>query len=151
GLFQRRLAQLRSGRGITRRPDRDARGVPRAAESEFVRRDRASGARRARQLEVHGRDDRVWGHVHRHPAHHERHDLLAALLQVPGKPGRPLIAAVVAILVCGGISVSLQALRDDMVLATTDDEALYLTERATSRAVFTHRALAADLYWIRAV
>jgi len=68
-----------------------------------------------------------------------------------GKSRRPVIVAVVAILLCGGISARLQALRDSMPLSTTDDETLYLTERATSRVVFTHRSLASDLYWIRAI
>ena len=49
----------------------------------------------------------------------------------------PVIVAVVAILLCGGISARLQALRDNMPLSTTDDETLYLTERATGRVVFS--------------
>jgi tetratricopeptide (TPR) repeat protein len=67
------------------------------------------------------------------------------------KSRRPLIVAAVAVLVCGVISVRLQALRDSIPLATTDAEELYLTERASGQAVFTLRSLAADLYWIRAV
>src|SRR5262249_45816853 len=80
-----------------------------------------------------------------------RHDLFATRFQMSGKSRRPVIVAVVAILLCGGISARLQALRDSMPLSTTDDETLYLTERATSRVVFTHRSLASDLYWIRAI
>ena len=63
----------------------------------------------------------------------------------------PVVVAVVAVLLCGAITVRLQALRDSMPLDTTDNEALYLTQRAVGRAVFTHRTLAADLYWIRAI
>jgi len=69
-----------------------------------------------------------------------------------GKSRRPVVAAIVAVIVCGVISVRLQALRDSLPIATTaDDQAMYLTERVTSRAVFTHRSLAADVYWIRAI
>jgi tetratricopeptide (TPR) repeat protein len=62
-----------------------------------------------------------------------------------------LAAAAVAVVLCGGLSVWLQAARDAMPVATSDSETLYLTERAAGRAVFTHRLLAADLYWIRAI
>jgi len=62
-----------------------------------------------------------------------------------------LVAAVAAVLVLGGLSVWLQAERDRRPLATSDEEVLYLTRRAASRVVFTNRALASDLYWIRAV
>jgi hypothetical protein len=59
--------------------------------------------------------------------------------------------AVVAVVLCGAISVRLQALRDSLPLAPTDNETLYVTQRAASRLVFTHRSLAADLYWMRAI
>jgi len=63
-----------------------------------------------------------------------------------------LVAAVAAVLVLGGLSVWLQAERDRLPpLATSGEEELYLSRRATSRVVFTHRALASDLYWIRAL
>ncbi len=62
-----------------------------------------------------------------------------------------LAVAVVAVLVCGGLSVWLQAARDSMPLETSESETVYLTERAAGRMVFTHRLLAADLYWIRAI
>jgi tetratricopeptide (TPR) repeat protein len=68
-----------------------------------------------------------------------------------GRSSRALVAAVVAVLVFGAISVRLQALRDGLPLTTSDNETLYLTERAAGRAVFTFRPLAADLYWIRAI
>jgi hypothetical protein len=62
-----------------------------------------------------------------------------------------LVAAVAAVLVLGGLSVWLQAERDRLPLPTSGEEELYLSRRATSRVVFTHRALASDLYWIRAL
>jgi hypothetical protein len=62
-----------------------------------------------------------------------------------------LVAAVAAVLLLGGLSVWLQAERDRLPLATSGEESLYLSRRATSRVVFTHRMLASDLYWIRAV
>ncbi len=62
-----------------------------------------------------------------------------------------LVAAVTAVFVLGGLSIWLQAARDRMPLPTSGDETMYLSQRATGRAVFTHRPLAADLYWIRAV
>jgi hypothetical protein len=68
-----------------------------------------------------------------------------------GNSSRPVIVAVVAVLVCVVISARLQALRDTIPVVTTEGETLYMSEQATSRAVFTHRALAADLYWIRAI
>jgi hypothetical protein len=66
-------------------------------------------------------------------------------------PRRSLVGTIAAVLVLGALSVWLQAERDRMPLGTTHDETLYLTQRATGRAVFTHRPLAADLYWIRAI
>ena len=62
-----------------------------------------------------------------------------------------LVVAIVAVMLFLGAAVFLQAARDSMPLPTNDNEALYLTERAAGRAVFTHRMLAADLYWIRAI
>jgi len=62
-----------------------------------------------------------------------------------------LVAAVVAIIFFVGLSAWLQAARDSMALPTIKDDTLYLTERAAGRSVFTHRTLAADLYWIRAL
>jgi tetratricopeptide (TPR) repeat protein len=59
---------------------------------------------------------------------------------------------VVAVLGLGAISVGLQMLRDaEYPPASSDQETLYLTQRATGRVVFTHRSLASDLYWIRAI
>ncbi|HVZ21530.1 MAG TPA: hypothetical protein VG871_10735 [Vicinamibacterales bacterium] len=67
-------------------------------------------------------------------------------------PGRgPLVAAVALVLALGALSAWLQAARDDLALPTSPEEELYLTQRATGRLAFTHRALAADLYWIRAI
>ena len=62
-----------------------------------------------------------------------------------------IVAAVAAVLVLGGLSVWLQAARDRLPLATSVEEELYLSQRATGRVVFAYRALASDLYWIRAV
>jgi hypothetical protein len=50
------------------------------------------------------------------------------------------------------VAVWLQVVRDgSFTLDTSDEETLYLSQRATSRAVFAQRPLAADLYWIRAI
>jgi hypothetical protein len=68
-----------------------------------------------------------------------------------GKSRAPVVAAIAAVAVLGGISVRLQAVRDRTPLLTSEEETLYLTERAAGRGIFTHRALAADLYWIRAI
>jgi len=72
---------------------------------------------------------------------------------VNGRSRGSLAVAVAAIVLCAGASVWLQVVRDSIPLPTLDAEtdAIYLTARATGRAVFTHRALAADLYWIRAI
>ena len=49
-------------------------------------------------------------------------------------------------------AVWLQMLRDDQYrLPASEEETLYLTQRATSRVVFAQRSLASDLYWIRAI
>jgi len=65
---------------------------------------------------------------------------------------RPLVFAIVAVLALGAISVGLQMLRDGRYpLPSSEEETLYLSRRATGRLVFTHRSLAADLYWIRAI
>jgi len=64
----------------------------------------------------------------------------------------PIVYAAAAVLVLGAMSVGLQLLRDAKYpAAPNEEETLYLTQRATSRIVFTHRSLAADLYWIRAI
>ena len=64
----------------------------------------------------------------------------------------PVVWAIVAALALGAAAVGLQALRDSRYpLATSDEETLYLTRRVTSRVVFTHRSLVADLYWIRSL
>jgi tetratricopeptide (TPR) repeat protein len=68
-----------------------------------------------------------------------------------GRSRGSLVLAVVAVILFGGLSIWLQAARDSMPLATSDNETLYVTERAAGRGVFTHRLLAADLYWIRAI
>ena len=62
-----------------------------------------------------------------------------------------LMPTVIAVLVLGAAAVRLQMLRDTMPLPSSSDESIYLTERAAGRAIFTHRTLAADLYWIRAI
>jgi tetratricopeptide (TPR) repeat protein len=41
--------------------------------------------------------------------------------------------------------------RDRARIPTRIEETLYLPQRAAGRVIFVHRALAADLYWIRAV
>jgi hypothetical protein len=56
-----------------------------------------------------------------------------------------------AVLVLGALSVWLQAVRDRAPLAQSDEATVYLSQRTAGRVVFTHRLLAADLYWIRAV
>jgi tetratricopeptide (TPR) repeat protein len=64
----------------------------------------------------------------------------------------PLVAGVPAVLVLFAVAVSLQTLRDRRYqLETSDEETLYLSQRATGRVVFSQRSLAADLYWIRAI
>src|SRR6266496_3052814 len=67
------------------------------------------------------------------------------------KPKDQLVVAVAVVLLLGSLSVWLQAERDRLPLQTTAQEELYLSQRATGRVVFSHRALASDLYWIRAV
>jgi len=64
----------------------------------------------------------------------------------------PIVYAVVGILGLGAVSVGLQNLRDVRYPpVSSDKETLYMTQRATGRVVFTHRSLASDLYWIRAI
>jgi tetratricopeptide (TPR) repeat protein len=59
---------------------------------------------------------------------------------------------VAAIAVLGTMSFGLQVLRDRRYPpSASEEETLYLKERATGRIVFTHRSLASDLYWIRAI
>jgi len=71
---------------------------------------------------------------------------------VTGRSRLPIVYAVVAVIALGAISVGLQMLRDARYpLSVSDEETLYLSRRATSRLVFTHRSLIADVYWIRAL
>jgi hypothetical protein len=71
---------------------------------------------------------------------------------VTGRTQLPIVGAVVAVLGLGAVSIGLQMLRDARYpQASSDEEVLYLTQRATGRIVFTHRSLASDLYWIRAI
>jgi tetratricopeptide (TPR) repeat protein len=62
-----------------------------------------------------------------------------------------LAVTVAAVLVLGALSVWLQAARDRVPLAQSDEVTIYLSQRAAGRVVFVHRSLAADLYWIRAL
>jgi len=58
-------------------------------------------------------------------------------------------AVVAALLLC---AVGVHILRDARYrLPTSEEETLYLSRRAVSRLVFTHRLLASDLYWMRAL
>jgi len=68
-----------------------------------------------------------------------------------GPPRAGVAGAILAVLILGALSVWLQAARDRLPVQTSSEETLYLTQRATGRLVFTHRALASDLYWIRAI
>jgi tetratricopeptide (TPR) repeat protein len=69
-----------------------------------------------------------------------------------GRTQLPIVYTVVGVLVLGAMSVWLQKVRDARYpLGFSQEETLYLTQRATGRLVFTHRSLAADLYWIRAI
>jgi tetratricopeptide (TPR) repeat protein len=69
------------------------------------------------------------------------------------RPSRlPIVYVVATVFVLGAISVGLQMLRDARYpLPRSQEEAIYLSQRATGRLVFTHRSLVADLYWIRAI
>lgn len=67
-------------------------------------------------------------------------------------PRTPIVAGISAVIVLFAAAVWLQTLRDlQFPLETSDEETLYLSQRATSRAVFAQRSLASDLYWIRAI
>jgi tetratricopeptide (TPR) repeat protein len=69
-----------------------------------------------------------------------------------GRAQLSMAYAIVAVLVLGALSVWLQKVRDARYpVAISQEETLYLTQRATGRLVFAHRSLAADLYWIRAI
>jgi tetratricopeptide (TPR) repeat protein len=62
------------------------------------------------------------------------------------------VAAAAAIVILFATAVWLETIRDRRYqLESSDEETLYLTQRATGRIVFTQRPLAADLYWIRAI
>ncbi len=64
----------------------------------------------------------------------------------------PIVGAVVALVILFAAAVWLQMLRDKWYqLTPSEEETLYLTQRATSRVVFSQRSLASDLYWIRAI
>lgn len=64
----------------------------------------------------------------------------------------PVVLGVAAVLVLFALAVWLQTVRDGRYqLESSDQETLYLTQRATGRIVFAQRSLAADLYWIRAL
>jgi hypothetical protein len=68
----------------------------------------------------------------------------------PGKSS--LVPGVVVALAFFGLASGLQMLRDRRFpLETSDEETLYLSQRATGRIVFTERPLVSDLYWIRAI
>jgi tetratricopeptide (TPR) repeat protein len=63
-----------------------------------------------------------------------------------------IVPGVAALVMLFAAAVWLQMLRDNRYqLPTSGEETLYLTQRATSRVVFSQRSLASDLYWIRAI
>ena len=65
---------------------------------------------------------------------------------------RPIVVGVSAVLLLFAVAVLLQTVRDrGYPLETSQEETLYLSQRATSRMVFAQRPLASDLYWIRAI
>ena len=64
----------------------------------------------------------------------------------------PVVSGLAAVFVLFAVAVWLQTLRDGRFsLETSDEETLYLSQRATGRVVFAQRSLASDLYWIRAI
>jgi len=64
----------------------------------------------------------------------------------------PIASGLAAVFVLFAAAVGLQTLRDGrFALETSDEETLYLSQRATGRVVFAQRSLASDLYWIRAI
>jgi tetratricopeptide (TPR) repeat protein len=69
------------------------------------------------------------------------------------RPSRSSVVAGLAVVIgLFGLAVWLQTARDErFALATSDEETLYLSQRATGRLVFSQRSLASDLYWIRAI
>jgi hypothetical protein len=68
------------------------------------------------------------------------------------KPSRSsLVATCVIVAALGGVSAALQIMRDGVPLPSGTEETLYMSARGAGRGIFTHRMLASDLYWIRAI
>jgi tetratricopeptide (TPR) repeat protein len=69
------------------------------------------------------------------------------------RPSRSSVFAGLAVIAgLFALAVWFQMLRDGRyALETSDEETLYLSQRATGRVVFAQRPLASDLYWIRAI
>ena len=68
------------------------------------------------------------------------------------RPRLPIVSGVAVVLLLFAVAVWLQTVRDGRYrLESSDEETLYLSQRATGRLVFAQRSLAADLYWIRAL
>jgi tetratricopeptide (TPR) repeat protein len=67
-------------------------------------------------------------------------------------PRSSVVSGLAVVIGLFALAVWLQTLRDGRyALETSDEETLYLSQRATGRVVFSQRSLASDLYWIRAI
>src|SRR5262249_54734216 len=151
-LFQPGSPQFRPGGEFETGPAPGTRPLLRAAEPVALRYHEPGRAWPAGRMALHDRDDGVRVRVRRDIAHPRRHHFFAQGLQVTGRSRLSIVYAVVAMITLGAISVGLQMLRDARYpLPVSDEETLYLNRRATSRLVFTHRSLVADVYWVRAL
>src|SRR5678816_268050 len=158
--LRRRAVQRRSQapgphRRFTGR-DRDREGLLlRAAGLRAVRRQARRGARRAGDRRLRRRHDRLRRALRRGAAVRRGDDLLAERLQVSSSTGSGtsrLLPALGAVLCLAG-AVSLHALEDRWAPPQVDrPELLYVRSPAVlKRATLGYEAMAADLYWIRAL
>src|SRR5439155_2530479 len=166
--LQRRPAQLSAGRRLAGRGADRPGSVLGAAEPRAVRRQGGHRARRAGVAPVHGDRDGLRRRVYRHPVDDCRARILAARLQMTHstqlsepRSGRALNArspqALLATIVLGALLLSaaaeLQAVRESAFPPKEEaDAALYVQSGTTLRRLSgAYSALAADLYWIRAI
>src|SRR5207247_9766088 len=113
----------------------------------------AGGTRTTRVRRLHVAHRRVRRGLHRRIAHSGRDHLLAARFQIMITRFRPIAIGVVLIALLMTAAVALQRVRDRAFgIRRVEDSSLYMTSPASvQRLALEYRAMAADLYWIRAL
>src|SRR5262249_39645056 len=152
--FQQRLAKFRGCGRLAERREYRAWLVLGPSESRTARCQESGRSRSAGPGRLHGCDGWVRRPVHRNTTRRGRVHLLPSRLQVTVSRDsiRTVLVVTLAVVLLAG-AARLQALRERWYQPPESDEvSLYLTSGSMLRRVtVAYQALAADVYWIRAI